>query len=135
MELSWDDIDTRKISKDAWDTLVLEAERYLSLAVKLHHRRSSECNLALQPLYEDMMDRYASSVRLLSFVAPGYIYKLYQECQGRAENLEKAINTLWGRPKVDELVERHVRVLDQVEILRRVLGNSLELPVLTGGRQ
>ena len=121
MELSWNDKYSNRISREAWDGLVLDAEYYLSLAVKLHHRRCRECDLALQPLYEKMMDRYASRVHLMSLVAPDYIARLIQACLGRAEHLERAINVLWGRPKVDDLVEQHVRVLDQVRLLDEVL--------------
>ena len=120
-ELEWEAIDLTRISKQAWNQVVTQAEKIKSLAEKVHNLRCRTGEFDLDAEYEDCTAEYVGLVAILRPAAPGYIAEFGNIVYAEARILEPQLRELWRRQdRAADFVTvsaRYVRLLDQAAIL------------------
>ena len=83
--LQWQDSYSNKITKGAWKKLTTEIERLVARAEEVHRARCATGNLALQDVYNDLLDKIGDKMVVARLVAPDAIGNL-------AEAIGKEVN-------------------------------------------
>jgi len=119
--VTWNDINLDLITREEWDQRVNEAEKWRSLAGKLHQHMYETGNDALEEAYRRAMLRYMAEVICLTAAAPVYIERLREAVVDRMELLKRKLEAMMQLEKrghwTDRLYSQFETVLRKYELL------------------